>query len=95
MPINNGSTLPQFAYKTNAKVNSFWVNQNDISPIIKTLDAEKTHGWNNISIRMIQIWGDPITLPFMLLYETTLKMKQFQGIMEKSKRGSSSYKRTK
>ena len=42
-PINNGSTLPQLAYKTDVKINSFRVNQNDISLIIKTLDAEKAH----------------------------------------------------
>ena len=41
MPINNGSTLPQFANKTDVKSNSFQVNQNDNSLIIKTLDAEK------------------------------------------------------
>ena len=27
---------------------------------MKTLDAEKAHGWDNISIKMIQICGDPI-----------------------------------
>ena len=34
--INNGSILPQFAYKTDVKINSFQVNQNDVSLIIKT-----------------------------------------------------------
>ena len=85
--INNGSTLPEFAYKTDAKINSFRVNQNDISLIIKTLDAEKAYGWDNISIKMIQICGDPIALPLMLLFETELKEKNFRH-MEKSKSGS-------
>ena len=35
-PIHNGSKLPQFGYKTDVKINSFRVNQNDISLIIKT-----------------------------------------------------------
>ena len=43
-PISNGSTLPQFAYKTDVKINSFLVNQNDVPLIINTLDAEKAHG---------------------------------------------------
>ena len=34
-----------------------------MSLIMKTLDAEKAHGWDNISIKMIQICGDPIVLP--------------------------------
>ena len=62
-PINSGSTLPQFAYKTDIKINYFRVNQNDMSLITKTFDAEKAHGWDNISIKMIQICGDPIVLP--------------------------------
>ena len=45
-PINNGSTLPQFACKTDVKINSFRV-----SLITKTLDAEKVHGWDNTSIK--------------------------------------------
>ena len=59
---------PQFAYKTVVKINSFQVNQNDISLAIKTLDAEKAYDWDNISIKMIQICGDPIALPVMLLF---------------------------
>ena len=47
--INNEITLPQFAYKTDVKVNnSFRVNQNDISLIIKILGLNKAHGWENI-----------------------------------------------
>ena len=49
-PINNGSTLPQFSYMTDVNINSFLVNQNDISLITKTLNAEKAHGWDNILI---------------------------------------------
>ena len=75
MPINNASTLPQFAYKAGVKINSFRVSQNDISLIVKTLGAEKAHGWDNISIKMILICGDPIALPLMLVFETALKEK--------------------
>ena len=62
-PINSGSTLPQLAYKTDIKINYFPVNQNNMSLITKTLDAEEAHGWDKISIKMIQICGDPIILP--------------------------------
>ena len=62
-PINNGSTLPPFAYKTNFKINSFRINHNDISLIIKNLDSNKAHACDNISIKMIQICGESIALP--------------------------------
>ena len=72
-PINK-STLPQFAYKTDVKINSFRVVQNDISRIIKTLYAEKRHGWDKISINMMQICGDPIALPLMGVFEMALNV---------------------
>ena len=50
-PINNGSTLPQFSYMTDVNINSFLVNQNDISLITKTLNAEKAPGWDNTLIK--------------------------------------------
>ena len=72
------------AYKTDVKINSFRVNQNDISLIIKTLDAKKAYGWDNILTKTIQICGDPIALPLMLVFETTLKEKTFPDIKKKA-----------
>ena len=68
------------AYKTDVKINSFRVNQNDISLIIKTLDAKKAYGWDNILIKTIQICGDPIALILCLL----LKEKTFPDIKKKA-----------
>ena len=56
----------------------------NISLIIKTIDAKKGHGWDNISIKMIQICGDPIALPLMFVFETTLKEKKFPDIWKKA-----------
>ena len=79
-PINNGNTPPQFAYKTDVKINFFRINQNYVELIIKTLDAKGSHAWDNISIKMVQIYGDPIVLPLMLVFETALKEKKYQDI---------------
>ena len=50
-PINNGSSLPPFACKANAKITSFRVTQNDISLKMKTLDPRKAHGFDNNSVK--------------------------------------------
>ena len=50
-PINNGSVLPPFACKANAKITSFCVTQNDISLKMKTLDPRKAHGFDNNSVK--------------------------------------------
>ena len=74
MPVNNESIL-----------NSLRVIQNDILMIIKTLDAEKAYGWDNISLKLIPICSDHIALPLMLVFETALKEKKFLDIWKKSK----------
>ena len=79
-PINNGNTMPPFAYKTKVKIHSFHINHNDISLIIKNLDSNKAHGCDNSSIKMIQIRGGPIVVPLKLLFETALKEKKFPDV---------------
>ena len=69
--------MPPFAYKTNAKITSFCVTQNDISLKIKTLDPRKAHGFGNISMKMTQICGESVALPLKLIFKTALKVKRF------------------
>ena len=89
--INNGNTLLQFAYKINVKINSFPVNQNDISLIIKTFNAKRAHDWDNISIKIIQICGDPIlSLCLFCCYYYHLEREKISRLMEKIKCGSCS-----
>ena len=76
--INNESSLLLFAYKTNSKITSFRVTQNDISLIIKTLDPEKAHGCDNIPIKMTQICDESIAFPLELKFETALREKNSQ-----------------
>ena len=79
-PINNGSTMPLFACKTNVRINSFRINRDDISLIIKNLDSNKAHGCDIISVKMIQICGESIALALKLLFETALKKKKLPVI---------------
>ena len=52
-PFKNASALLKFKYRTDKSLNSFTINENDIFLIIKNLNADKVHGWDNISKRMI------------------------------------------
>ena len=47
-----------FLYGTNATMNNFHITKESIS---LTLDTSKTHGWQNILIKMINICGESIT----------------------------------
>ena len=49
--VQNTSTLPAFNFKTNSRLKSFEINENDLLLlIIKTLNANKPYGWYDISI---------------------------------------------
>ena len=43
--VQNTSTLPVLNFKTNKRLKSFKINENDLLLIIKNLNANKAHGW--------------------------------------------------
>ena len=43
-------------YKRNGWLASASIKEDDIYLILKSLNPEKAHGWDNISIRMIQVF---------------------------------------
>ena len=45
--------------------------------MIKNLNANKAHGWDDTFIRMIQSCGKPIALPLKLLFKTILDKGTF------------------
>ena len=81
--VQNTSTLPVFNVKTNNRLKSFEINENDLLLIIKNLSANKAHGWY-ISIRMIQPSAKSIVLPLKLLFKTILEVGTFPEEWKKS-----------
>ena len=59
-PVGNSSRLPNFCYKSQKQISNFEINQDDILYIIKTLNLNKAHGWDYVSIRMIQLCSESI-----------------------------------
>ena len=71
-PIKNGSKLPNFSYKTEKILTSFDIKDDDILSIIKNLNVDKAHGWDQLSIRMIKTCGDAITFPLKLIFKSMI-----------------------
>ena len=67
--IDNTSTLPEFSPKTNASLNHINITENEILSIIRSLNHNKVHGWDGISIRMIQICDDALVIPLKIIFE--------------------------
>ena len=83
-PIKNNSALPPLLYKTNTRINSFRVTNKDILSIIKSLDSSKSHGFDNISIKMIKICSESVTIPLKIIFEESLKKGIFPEIWKKA-----------
>ena len=82
--VKNASTLPNVEYKTDERLNYFEINENKIFSIIKNFIASKAHGWDNISIRMIKLWGKAIAIPLKLIFRSMLEEGVFPDDWKKS-----------
>ena len=69
-PINNSSTLPPFEYKVNSKIEDVSFSEIGILSIIRSLNSNKAHDWDGISIRMIKICDETISLPLKIIFDT-------------------------
>ena len=67
--MENTSKLPPLLMKTDKRLNTISFKDSDITSIIKSLKPSKTHGADDISIRMIQLCGDSITLSLTLIFK--------------------------
>ena len=64
-------------------MDSFKVTGSDILSIIKSLDSPKAHGCDNVSIRMIKMCSESITLP-LKIFQESLKKGKFPEIWKKA-----------
>ena len=51
---------------------SFDIKDDDLISIIKNLNIDKAHGWDQLSIRMIKTCGDAITFPLKLIFKSMI-----------------------
>ena len=72
-PLQNSTSLPICYLRTDETLSSLNISDDDIFAIIKNLNPNKSHGWNNISIRMIKLCGKPIAYPLKLISEASLQ----------------------
>ena len=64
--------LPSFEYKTNTRIDTVTFSEHNILSIIRSLNQNKAHGWDNVSTRMIKICDDSIILPLAIIFKTAL-----------------------
>ena len=76
--IDNSSKLPtdQAPY-TASLLSSIDIKESDILNILKSLDANKAHGHDDISIRMLKLSQKSILKPLKLIFENCLRTRLF------------------
>ena len=66
--MHTGSEIPQKSTVNVAKLSSISITDDEILEIIRSLKPNKTHGWDNVSVRMIQYCDSALVLPLKLIF---------------------------
>ena len=73
-PLSNSSSLRSSLYlETEVRLTSINFSDNDILKIIRSLDMNKAHGHDDLSLRMVKICDDAIKKPLSIIYKNVLK----------------------
>ena len=77
IPLQDSSSPPTFYLRTDETLSSLNISDDDIFTIIKSLNPNKSHGWDNISIRMINLCGKSVVYSLKLIFEVSLQGGEF------------------
>ena len=84
-PIPNNSKLPENqTYITETKLSSFNIEDEDIYKIIKTLDINKAHGHDEVSIRMLKLCDKSIVKPLSIIFNNCKLKNTFPNLWKKA-----------
>ena len=83
--IENDSTLPNnLVFETTERISSFDISKDEITKIIRSLDPNKAHGYDGISIRMLKLCASSISKPLFLLFKHSLENDCFPNEWKKA-----------
>ena len=82
----NNSVLPPILYKTNTSISSFRVSNKYILSVINSLDSSKSHGYDNVSVRMAKICSESVTMPLKIIFEELLIKRNIKNISRNSEK---------
>ena len=83
--INNNSVLPStLNHLTDDKLSSFNISSEVIFQLIKNLDPNKAHGYDDISVKMLKLCAPSICKPLTLLFENCVRSGEFPNVWKRS-----------
>ena len=81
--LNTSSVIPNARQRTNKCLNDLTFTPSDLSKIINDLNSNKSHGHDNISVKMIKLCGEPILIPLTLIFQSAIKHGEFPDSWKK------------
>ena len=82
--VVNSSVLPDKSYLIASYLVSIRISGSDIMKTIRSLDLNKTHGHDGISIRMLKICDDAIVEPLKMLFVNSVNQAVFPSRWKKA-----------
>ena len=78
------SLLVFFPDATHVVLENIEIDPSKVLKIVRSLDSNKAHGWDSLSISMIKICDAEIVIPLCLIYEKCLATGKFPEIWKKA-----------
>ena len=69
--------MPAFITKTSSVLETISIDSAKILSLVHSLNANKAHGWDDLSISMIKTCDHSIVRPFCLIYERCIESGQY------------------
>ena len=82
--LTTGSTLPTFQPRPTSFLQNVNIDREEILKIIRSLDSNKAHGCDEISIAMIKICDSSIVEPLLMIYEKGLEKGVYPSIWKRA-----------
>ena len=82
--IDTGSQVPGQILSKAPSLTDFCVSEEKLLNIISSLNPNKAHGWDDLSVRMIRICDDSLVFPLKLIFEACLKEGVFPEVWKRA-----------
>ena len=82
--LETGSEIPNFFLRTDKTLNNVVFSKSDLEDILKNLDPQKSHGFDEISIKMIQLCENSIIDPLFDILKNCVEKGTFPACWKKA-----------
>ena len=82
-PLQDLTSLPTAQLRTDDTLPSLNISEDDTFTIIENLNSNKSHGWDDLVIKMINLCNESIAYPLKLIFEASLLGGEFPECWKK------------